>query len=572
MKKQKKRKSILLAVLFILIVGCGAAGVAIYKKYAPSSVRREMSKQYQDIAQGQYMLVFDGEVLQERGIASEGKPYIPVEFASKYFNKRFYWDKKEKKFCYSTPKDVMTVEMDSKDYMVGRKLEKADFNILVKQGDQIYVSIDFISQFSGCKFKAYENPSRIVATGNYDTKYLFGKMAKKTRLRVGPNKKFEWLVEVPEEHEVYIDQDTPMENEYVKVMTEDGIEGYVPQDSFSAKEERVIESSYKSEEYEHILLDKTISLGWHQVTNMDTNNYLSTVLAKTKGINVISPTWFALTDNKGNFSSLASENYVRTAHSKGVQVWALVSDFNKGIKLSRVLGKTSTRTTLINNLIAKAIQYNVDGLNIDFETVTKDSAPAYLEFLRELQIKCHSNNLILSTDNYTPQNFNAHYDLEEQGKVVDYVVIMAYDEHFAGGQESGSVSSISFVKDGVTNVISKVPREQVVIGIPFYTRLWKEEPQDDGSVKVTSEAYGMDGAQKALKENGAMAKWDDTTAQYFSEFKSGKSTFKIWMEEEKSMEEKLKVITEQKVAGCAYWKLGLERESVWDVITKYVHE
>ncbi len=564
---KNKKMIIVIVILGILVLVCAGA---LYRHYAPSSEKREMTEQY-DIQQGQYLLVINDTVLDARGVASEGQPYIPVELASQYFNHRFFWDKEENILSYATPTELLTVGLASKNYMVGREQKSAKYNVLIQQGEQIYISMDFVKTYSACQFKTYTNPSRIVAVGDFTTKYQFATMKKSTRLRVGANKKYAYLLEIEEDAAVYLDKDAKAENEYVKVMTTDGIEGYVPEDSFSGKEERAMTTDYVEPQYEHQSIGKTVSMGWHQVTNEASNNYLTDTLAATKGVNVVSPTWFSLSNNKGEFTSLASTSYVQAAHSRGVQVWALVSDFKKKVSMTKLMGRTSARQQLVNNLVAKAIQYDIDGINIDFEQITADSAGGYLEFLRELMIKCKSNNLIVSVDNYMPASHNTHYDLAEQGKVVDYVVMMGYDEHYPGGGESGSVSSISFVQNGLTNVLALVPANQVVMGMPFYTRLWKEVAKSDGTVKITSEAYGMDGAEAMLKRNGAMAKWDSTTGQYYAEFKSGKSTtYKIWMEEEKSLEEKLKVITAQNIAGTAYWKLGLERSAAWDVIAKYI--
>lgn len=563
----KKKRIIIVLAVFGMIVLAGI--VALYKYFAPSNVKREMSKQYK-LEQGQYMLVINDTVLEERGVASEGKPYIPVELASKYFNHRFFWDSRENILSYATPTELMTVGLNTKDYMSGRQKMSAEYNILVQQGDKVYISMEFVRKYSAGQYKTYSNPSRIVAIGDYNTAYTFGKCKDDTRLRVGPNKKYDYLLEIEEDSEVYVDTEAKVENEYIKVMTLDGIEGYIPQDSFSGKEERTWKTDYVEPKYDHLSAGKTVKLGWHQVTNEATNNYLSQTLGNTKGLTVISPTWFALSDNKGNFTSLASESYVQTAHNQGLQVWALINDFNKKVNMKKLLGKTSSRQQLVNNLVAKAIQYNVDGINIDFERITAESAAGYLQFLRELVIKCKSNNLIVSADNYMPAAHNAHYDLTEQGKVIDYVIMMGYDEHYAGGNESGSVSSISFVKDGLAKVLTCVPNNQIVMGLPFYTRLWKETPKSDGTVKITSQAYGMNGAENVLKQNGAMAKWDDTTCQYYSEFKSGKATYKIWLEEEKSLEEKLKAVAEQKIGGVAFWKLGFERAEAWDTVNKYI--
>jgi spore germination protein YaaH len=331
-----------------------------------------------------------------------------------------------------------------------------------------------------------------------------------------------------------------------------------------------LENDYKEEIYTHIEKEGKINLVWHQVMNMDANERVLDLLNTTKGVTVISPTWFSLIDNEGNFSSLASEKYVNRAHKAGVEVWALIDDFDKHMKVGEVLGYTSKRERLIKGLISQAIKYDLDGINIDFEHIREEGGEDFTQFIRELSVRCRQNGIVLSIDNFVPSPFKLQYDREEQGIVADYIVIMGYDEHYQGGGVSGSVSSLGFVVDAVQNTLEQVPPERVIMGLPFYTRLWKEESDGDG-IKVTSEAYGMNGAENKLREFGVEAQWDDETGQLYAEFDSGGIKHKIWLEEEKSLEEKLKVVMEQDVAGVAFWKLGLERDSIWDVIIKHLN-
>jgi spore germination protein YaaH len=303
------------------------------------------------------------------------------------------------------------------------------------------------------------------------------------------------------------------------------------------------------------------------VTNEDTAAVLYSGVEQAEAMNVISPTLFSLSDSKGNFSSLADNGYVTQAHEKGLQVWGLVDDFSKKIDLSVILGTTSIRTKLVNGLVGAAIQYDLDGINIDFENVKAENADAFLEFLRELVLKCHANDIIVSVDAYTPANYNAYYDLEEQGRVVDYVILMAYDEHYAGSEESGSVSSLSFVKSGVKSILEEVPAERVVVALPFYTRLWHEKKTKTGTT-VTSTAYGMSGAESVLRANDVTAKWDKKTGQYYAKFKGDNGTYKIWLEEETSLKKKLEAVTSNQVAGVAFWKLGFERAATWLMIAE----
>ena len=188
----------------------------------------------------------------------------------------------------------------------------------------------------------------------------------------------------------------------------------------------------------------------------------------------------------------------------------------------------------------------------------------FLEFLRELSIECHKNNLVLSVDNPVPEDFTSHYDRREQGLVVDYIVIMGYDEHYVGS-DAGSVDSLPWVEQGVQDTIAEAPAERTVLAIPFYTRLWKTT-----GGALTSEAIGMDEAQNVLTENGVEAVWDGSVSQNYATFEKDNSTYQIWLEDADSIEAKLGVMASNNLAGVAEWRLGFETADVWDKIAAYV--
>ena len=328
-----------------------------------------------------------------------------------------------------------------------------------------------------------------------------------------------------------------------------------------------LENDYKEVPYSHITKDYMINLVWHQVTNQAANNNILNAISTTKGVTTISPTWFSVANNKGEITSLASETYVERAHRAGLEVWALCNDFDTKVDMYELLSHTSRREKLANELIAKAISYNLDGLNIDFEKISAKAGVHYIQFLRELSIKCRNNGIILSVDNYVPAAYNKYYDLEEQGEIVDYVIIMGYDEHHSNSEESGSVSSIGYVNEAIKNTLEMVPKERVIMAIPFYTRLWTEKP--DG--KLSAVACGMNQGKNYLSVNGVEPTWDEETGQYYGEYKTEEGLNRIWLEEDKSIELKMKSIHDNDLAGVAEWKLGMEKESVWNIIQKYTN-
>lgn len=566
--RMKKRITVVLIILAIIGI-LGAAGVIVYKKFAPSTTKRPMSEQYK-LSSEESLIILNGKPVEEKGRLINGNVYVPVSLATSRLNERIYWDDREDILSLATTGGLISVNAaDSLRYTAGGENREMAFQILYQDGDVTYVAMDFVSQYSRINYSWQQEPNRIIAQADFEQMNTFAVLADDIRLRVGPNKKYDYLMELSKGQEVLVDTEASPENEYQRILTLDGIAGYVPVEYLTEKTEKAWQTDKQEETFAQMPLGENVCLGWHQMTGIVGSTELEARVGQAGSLNVISPTWFALSDNKGNFSSLANEDYVNAAHAKGLKVWGLVNDFNKKISLKKILGRTSVRAKLVQNLVTAAKKYSLDGINIDFEKITKESAPAYLEFLRELVLQCHANNLVVSVDDYLPTDSSAFYNWAEQGRVVDYVIFMAYDEHYAGSKKSGSVSSLPFVESGVDLGLQYIPKERIVVALPFYTRLWKETKKN-GKKEVTSGAYGMSAAESVLQSNGVTSSWDEATSQYYAEFKSEGSRYKIWLEEETSLEKKLQAVMSRQVAGVAFWKLGFERPVTWTTIAKFV--
>lgn len=563
--KQKIRLTVISIILFLAIAI--TAGIMMYSKFAPSKKVMDLYEYYQTDDNDDVILVLQNKIYEEKGKIIDGQIYVDYDTVTTYFNKRFYWDDKESLLIYTTPTEIIKAEVGSKDYYINKSKKSMDYAIAKVEGGTVYIALDYVKEYSDVKYTLYEEPNRVVISYVWGEDFLYADIKEETQLRNKPSVKGDILKELKkgEQVEIIIDEEE-INKRFTKVITEDGIVGYVKNSMTKNSYYVAEESNFKAPEYTSISKDYKINLTFHQVTNQTANNHVLELLGNTKGVTTISPTWFKVSSVEGNVESLASETYVQRAHNYGVEVWALVDDFTNGIDMSELLSYTSRRDKLSNELIALAIKYNLDGLNMDFEKIPQAAGKDYIQFLREMSVKCRNNGIILSVDNYVPSAYTSYYDRAEQGVLVDYVVTMAYDEHINGGDGSGSVASIGFVKDAVTNVLEEVPAEKNIIAIPFYTRLWEESAEG-----VTAKAYSMDQAQIILDQNKAEATWDNETMQYYAEYESGGNTYKIWLEEEKSLEEKLKVIMDNNVAGIASWKLGLEKSSVWSVILKYVN-
>lgn len=560
------------AVLVIVLV----VVIVLVKKYTPSKEQMELTEYYQ-VADDEALIVFRDGVYGKRGLYRDGEVYLDYDTVVDRFDNHFYWDSNENLLLYTTPEKVIKVPAESKSYYINKSKDDMSHTIAILQDGAVFISLEFVEKFAPIKSKFYETPNRVCIDDMWDQEFMFTTIAEDTQVRFEPDIKSDILEQITAGTKLTcVDAQEEVNEDFYKVMTEDGVIGYVrSKEAASPVREKLKQPDglAKKPTYTHITKDYKINMVWHQVLYSEENENLLNQLSNTKGVNTVSPTWFRVESAKGDVSSLASEDYVTRAHNAGVEVWALVSDIaedGEQVDMQALLSWTSKREHLVNELISAAIKLNLDGLNIDFEKIKSETGPHFIEFLRELSVKCRNNGIILSVDNYVPTEYTAYYDRKSQGEVIDYLVTMAYDEHYAGSETAGSVASIGYVEQAVKNTVSLVDKERVIIGIPFYTRMWYETTVG-GEKELSSEAYAMGSAEKLIQDAGAEASWDKETKQNYAEYtgSDGETICKVWLEDTKSIEEKMKVISKEKVAGVAAWKLGLEDANVWDVIQKY---
>ena len=582
---KKRRQQILFLRTFIVII-CAVwllGAFFVWKKYGPTKETYDLKAYFGIESEEQVGVTIDNEVLGAYAMKVDGRIYLSYEVVRDYLNSRFYWDPNENILLYTLPEAMLRAEVGSADYKIAKKSYSEDYVILKTDGSAAYIALDFVQKYTNLEYSVHEEPApaRVMIISDYgEIKTTTAKSD--TQVRVKGGVKSPVLKEVAKGEKMVVFDGV---EGWKKVRTEDGIIGYVKESRVRKEKTETISREFTEEEFASISLDKTINMAWHQVTSQIANNTVLQTIANTKGLTTISPTWFTVADNKGNINSIASSTYVNYAHQSGIDVWGLVDNFGSNIDQYELLSHTSARNNMVNQLISEALRTGMDGINVDFEQIPQEAGEHYIQFIRELSVKCRINGLVLSVDNYVPMSYNEHYDLKEQGIVADYVIIMGYDEHYNGSYESGSVASYEYVKHGIETALESVPAEKLVNAVPFYTRLWKEVPKTEKqlekeagteaanySMKVMSEAMGMYEAQKRVKGAGAKAEWDETAKQYYAEWKgSDGATYKIWLEEEKSLEEKLKLMKENKLAGTAAWKLGFETSDIWELILKYVN-
>ncbi|MCC8151671.1 MAG: glycosyl hydrolase family 18 [Lachnospiraceae bacterium] len=570
-RKKNKKQQIFLAVAVIVLVVI-IAGITmlttVIKKYSPSRETTDYASYY-GLEEGEVLLSIDNEILEEKGLYIDGEVYVSYNVLHTYLNERFYWDRTEQILRYTLPEGTVSAAAETTDYTTGKESSTFSCTIVHVEDGEMYLSLSFVAAYTDIRWQFYEEPDRAVISDEWgEVEYTAVK--RDTEVRELGGIKSSILTELQKNDRVIVLDEL---DSWVQVCTEDGFVGYIKESALGEAQTEVYTSDYEEPEFTHITKDFTINMAWHQVTNQSANSAVSTVLSTTKGVNVISPTWFYLNDNEGGIASLASTDYVSYCHEQGIEVWALVSNLeNSEVDTTQVLSVTSSRDTLVNNLISEAVKYDLDGINVDFESLEGEAGTGFLQFIRELSLKCESNDIVLSIDNYAPASYNAFYSRDEQAVFADYIVLMAYDEHYNGSEE-GSVASLSFVSQAVEDTLEEVPADQLILGVPFYTRLWKltpDETAENGSYAVTSEALGMSEAEARVAANGAIYEWLEDCGQYYAEYEYDGSTYKVWLEDQNSIAEKLDVMQSCGLAGASFWKLGYEKNTVWDTIVEYM--
>lgn len=544
--------TVLTVILTIVLAAGAAAGFILYRKYKPSKEQVDQSEWYQ--ASGNESAVFLNSEREEgvKGRYIDGQVYLPVDWVDEAVNERFYWDEENSQLIYTLPDQIV--------YANEETMGSSGKPLLVQQDGTVWLLSSLVSAYTNVRIETFDTDGvhRIFVDTTWESQQL-AKVKKNTALRIRGGVKSALITEVPSGAEVTVLEQ--LEN-WSRVRTEDGQVGYLPNRRLKETEAKTLVSTFQEPEYTSISMDEPVVLVWHQVTNLSANQAMQTLISATKGVNVIAPTWFMLTDNSGNYESLADKNYVDQAHAMGMQVWAVLDNFNKGdnVQSEVLFASTAARKKLIASLMKDAQTYGFDGINLDVEGIKASAGPHYVQFIRELSVDSRKAGLVLSIDSYVPASYSAFYNWAEQGRVADYVVMMGYDEHFAGG-EAGSVASIGYERQGITDLLKQVPKEKLISAIPFYTRIWKEDASG-----TSSQSVGISSAKEWVEINQVELYWQEDLGQYYGELEKDGVNYEIWMEEERSLELKMQLIRDNGLAGVACWRLGLEPADVWDVV------
>lgn len=562
---KKRMLPVLVALVLIIIIGAVGLGGYFFERYSYGHEMADWNEHYQ-VSGEQAAIILQDEMVEEKAMIRNGICYLDLATVQTYLNEIFYADTGEQLLLYALPTEVIRVSFGSTAYDSTAGSQDLGYVICYMENDTLYVAAEYVKQFTNFSIDIYDRHIQLYTQwGSKETAEI--KRNTDVREKGGVKSPILRAIAKGETVEVLEVMET-----WTKVKTSDSVIGYVENkrlENHATVEETPV-TDYTEPEYTSISMDGKVSLGWHSIGGVAGNSTLSSMVAGTKGMNVISPTWFSMNDNEGGIRSFGTGAYVEEAHGLGLQVWGAVDNFNyaneTGVPIDTysVLASTTKRGLLIQNIMAMAESLGLDGINVDFEQLTADTGIHYVQFLRELSIACRSRALVLSVDNPVPFHFNEFYRMDIQGKIADYVIIMGYDEHWHGSGDPGSVASIEYVSGGLTKTLEQVPAHKVVNALPLYTILWKTE-----GGTVTDEYLTILNTADFLSGVPAESVWDETTCQNYIEWTDATAQYQMWIEDAESIRVKLNVMTANNIGGVAVWRLGYGTPAIWELISAY---
>ena len=564
---KKRILPVIIAILLILVIAGGALGKVLLDKYSYSKEEADWNEFYQVSESDRSAIILQDEMVEEQALIRDDVCYFYLATIHKYMNEVFYADMTEKLLLYANPTEVIRTTFGETSYTTTEGTQDAGYVISFVEGDTVYVAADYVKLFTNYSYDCYDRHVQVYT--EWGTRQV-AQLKKDTAVRLRGGVKSPILTQAAKGDTLEILEQ--MET-WSKVKTADSVIGYVENKRLGdiTEETETPVTDYQEPEYTALTSDSKICLGWHSIGGAGGNDTLYSMVSGTKGMNVIAPTWFSLTDENGSIRNFGTANYVTTAHNMGLQVWGVVDNFNyanetgTAISTLNMLSSTTSRQNFVRNVTDAAVSLGLDGINVDFEQLSSDCGPHYVEFIRELSIQCRNRGLVLSIANYVPFNFNDYYRLDIQGQVADYVIIMGYDEHWHGSKDPGSVASISYVSGGLDRTLQEVPANKVVNALPFYTILWKTEGTD-----VTDEYITMNNEADFMNRAGVTAEWDEETCQNYAEWTSGNATYQIWLEDAESIAVKLNMMATKNIGGVAVWRLGYGTQAAWELINAYL--
>lgn len=552
MKNKRKKiyiyKIILVAIFFI--------ATAFVLKVAPNYVKNDITgKTNLVINNSNVTKSLKNDVFVENGVV-----YISTKDIANFFDDNIFYDNKYDQIITSSDTKLATLKINEKKVNVNG----ADIEITasaIKNEKVFYLPFSEIGKTVYNVETTYIKETDTVILVSIDRELIYANSSKNNSIKAEPTIWSRTIDRVNKGDNVTIVSYEDLEDSWTKVTTENGKIGYVKTKTL-ANVKKVREKLNMEKQ-----IEGKVSMIWDYFSKYASAPQRT---GEIQGVNVVSPTFFSLQKlGKGNIIAnvgTAGENYIKWAHNNGYKVWALLSNDSMKDTTSEILNDYKLRKKLIDNIVTIVVTYDLDGINLDFENIYEADKDMYTRLVIELAPRLKELGKVLSVDVTAPDgspDWSLCYNRNVIGDVADYIVFMGYDQNGIASPEEGTTAGCDWVEANIKKFLGQegVQAEKIILGTPFYTRVWSEE-----NGKISSKVIDMNEIYSNLPDN-ATIQWDDSLKQNYAEYQKNGKTYKIWIEDEKSIGYKLELVNTYNLAGAAYWEKDRETGEVWQVVS-----
>ncbi|MGJ7913323.1 glycosyl hydrolase family 18 protein [Neobacillus sp. LXY-1] len=528
------------------------------------------SKEKVAFFQGNHPILFNGRQAGN-AIIDGDKVYVSLAFLQKNIDSHIRLDEKSNSIIITTKDKVVQMPSDSLTYFINDQPVSLPFSPIKNSDSKLYIAVEPLLSFYPIQYKILSDRNAIWILQNGD-KYSDGIVKdqdinrEKLRLRTEPTLRSPYTADVSKKEAVYIEGE---KDHFYFVRKRNGMSGYIQKNYVKQGKVHKITITNEIRNYQLPNMKGPINLTWEAVY---TRNPDVAKITEMPGLNVISPTWFSLGGEDGSIHNLASIDYSHWAKQRGYQVWGLFSNSFDPELTGKVFKDFDTRKNIIKRLLQYSQMYQLQGINFDIENVNPEDGPLVTQFIREAVPYLHEAGLVVSMDvtfstGSSSNNWSSFYERAKLSDVVDYLVIMAYDEHTAANGP-GSVASLPWVENNLRKLLQEVPEKKLILGVPLYARLWKEQTTANGGTELTSKALTMEQVKTWLAEKGIHPVYDEETGQNYAEYvaTNENATYKIWIEDELSLKKRIDLSLKYKLAGVASWSRSFGDPTAWTAL------
>ncbi|UOR12595.1 glycosyl hydrolase family 18 protein [Halobacillus amylolyticus] len=550
--KSSRKKTLIWVVTLGMLITC----LILWLYPFPSSKKVAFSP-------SAYPLFYEGDRSEQfNGMIKKDRLYVPVDYIKNVVDPHIVYDEKSQSLIITKAQNVYQIPQSEVFYRKNDRKIDHPYQPLIREDGQRWLAADFLQDIYALSVKTYTNGAVHILPHGFEKKTATVKSDLKEYMydiRSDPTVTTPYYTSLQALDKVQVLQE---DSGFYLIVTNKGYTGYISQDALTIEGEATVKTRIAPEETVKVTeLTPPIHLAWDGIYTQEAN---PEEVRQYPSVDVLAPTWFTLSNENGDIQSLAAASYVQSAHANGDKVWALFSNGFDPELTSMVLPSYKKRSHMIEQLLQYAKQYKLDGLNLDFENVYEEDGKWFTQFVRELTPRAHKQGLVVSVDVTfisSSGQWSGFYERAELAEAADFIAVMAYDEHWATSSTAGSVASLPWVENNLQTLLEEVPNEQLLLGIPLYTRLWEEKNGEVSSTSMT-----MDEAEQWVEANGLTPELDESSGQHFVHTTKDGTTYKMWLENETSLKKRIELMRKYDLGGIASWSVYFANEDTWAFI------